>query len=213
MSTDNAMSTSSGTSGGASDPGIHIASDHGVGSARSGGGNGGAGDIRSMTAAITDQADAARKLLTAYADILAGDEQATADTIEGETDLHAAIAIAADRIAENDALVDAIKSRADALGVRRKRLEAQSDLLRSAIGVAMEVATIKRLQLSEATITLKATPVSAIVMDEAAIPARFWKPQEPKLDKRAVLDALKAKETVPGAALSNGGSTVQIRRG
>lgn len=166
-----------------------------------------------MTAAITDQADAARKLLTAYADILAGDEQATADTIEGETDLHAAIAIAADRIAENDALVDAIKSRADALGVRRKRLEAQSDLLRSAIGVAMEVATIKRLQLSEATITLKATPVSAIVMDEAAIPARFWKPQEPKLDKRAVLDALKAKETVPGAALSNGGSTVQIRRG
>lgn len=46
MSTDNAMSTSSGTSGGASDPGIHIASDHGVGSARSGGGNGGAEHVR-----------------------------------------------------------------------------------------------------------------------------------------------------------------------
>lgn len=166
-----------------------------------------------ISADIATQADAARVLLATYADVLAGDEQAVADMVEGETDLHSAIAIAADRIAENDALVDAIKSRADALGVRRKRLEAQSDLLRSAIGVAMEVATIKRLQLSEATITLKATPVSAIVMDEAAIPARFWKPQEPKLDKRAVLDALKAKEAVPGAALSNGGSTVQIRRG
>lgn len=166
-----------------------------------------------MTAAITDQAAAARALLMAYADVLAGDEQATADTIEGETDLHAAIEIAANRITENDTMIAAIKDRADALSVRRKRLETQSDTLRTAIGVAMEVATIKRLQLSEATITLKATPASALVTDEAAIPARFWKPQEPKLDKRAVLDALKAKEVVPGAALSNGGSTVQIRRG
>lgn len=166
-----------------------------------------------ISADIAAQADAARVLLATYADVLAGDEQAVADMVEGETDLRAAISIAVDRIAENDTLIAAIKDRADALAARRRRIETQSDTLRTAVCVAMEVATLKRLVLGEATITLKATPASALVTDEAAIPAKFWKPQEPKLDKRAVLDALKAKEAVPGATLSNGGSTVQIRRG
>lgn len=210
---DNENANDAGASGGAGDPRTGVGAGSVGSDAGGGGGNRVAGDIRGMTAAITDQAGAARALLAAYADVLAGDEQATADAVEGETDLHAAIEIAANRITENDTMIAAIKDRVDALSARRKRLETQSDTLRTAIGVAMEVATIKRLQLSEATITLKATPASALVTDEAAIPARFWKPQEPKLDKRAVLDALKARETVPGATLSNGGSTVQIRRG
>lgn len=165
-----------------------------------------------MKTALSDQALAARNLLAVYADVLAGDEQAVADAIEGETDLRSAIEVAVDRIASNDALVAAIKDRVDGLNSRRKRLDAQTETLRTAIGVAMEVATIKRLELADGTVTLKATPASAIVTDEAVIPAKFWKPQEPRLDKRAVLDALKASEAVPGATLSNGGSTVQIRR-
>jgi Siphovirus Gp157 len=50
-----------------------------------------------------------------------------------------------------------------------------------------------------------------LILDEAILPAKFWKAQDPKLDKKAVLDALKAKEDVPGASLSNGGETISIR--
>ena len=46
---------------------------------------------------------------------------------------------------------------------------------------------------------------------EALIPAKFWKPQDPKLDRAAVAEALKAGETVPGASLSNGGLSLSIR--
>lgn len=210
--THDAETTDPRPSGGAGNPADGDRAGSGISSARRGGGDGGTGDIHDMRTALSDQALAARNLLAVYADVLAGDEQAVADTIEGETDLRSAIEVAVDRIASNDSLVSAIKDRVDALTARRKRLEAQTDTLRTAIGVAMEVATIKRLELADGTVTLKATPASALVLDEAAIPAKFWKPQDPKLDKRAVLDALKASEPVPGATLSNGGSTVQIRR-
>jgi hypothetical protein len=53
----------------------------------------------------------------------------------------------------------------------------------------------------------------AIILNEADIPSKFWKAQDPKLDRKAVLDALKAKEAVAGAELSNGGETIQIRWG
>jgi hypothetical protein len=46
------------------------------------------------------------------------------------------------------------------------------------------------------------------------VPAGFWRRGDPKLDKKALLDALKALpkgEHIPGAELSNGGATIQIR--
>jgi len=59
---------------------------------------------------------------------------------------------------------------------------------------------------------MKAVPQKLIVTDESQIPTRFFKPQPPKLDRKELLDALKIGETVPGADMSNGGTTIQIRR-
>jgi hypothetical protein len=50
-----------------------------------------------------------------------------------------------------------------------------------------------------------------LIVDEAAIPADFWKPSDPKLDKKAVGEALKAGREVAGAMMSNGGETLQVR--
>jgi hypothetical protein len=88
------------------------------------------------------------------------------------------------------------------------------------------------------TVSLKAVPPKAIIHEEAEIPARFWQPQAPKLSLKDLTEALKAREAalakplaladpsarsealrqvdetyspIPGAALSNGGQTVQIR--
>ena len=54
-------------------------------------------------------------------------------------------------------------------------------------------------------------PPKAEIVDESMIPSKFWKPSDPKLDRKAVLEALKAKEDVPSATLSNGSETLMVR--
>ena len=68
----------------------------------------------------------------------------------------------------------------------------------------MGQAEMRKMELPQATISLRAVPPKAEITDEALVPSKFWKAQDPKLDKKAVLDALKGKEDVPGASLSNG---------
>ena len=54
-------------------------------------------------------------------------------------------------------------------------------------------------------------PARVEVIDEAAIPARFWVASDPKLDKRALGDALKAGDAVEGAALVTPAPSLTIR--
>lgn len=157
------------------------------------------------------EADAARAILANMADLLGDDADLIASTVEGETNLHEAIKRAVARVVEINGMMDGIASMIANLKDRGDRLEAQRDRLRSLIGVAMESGQIKRLETGLATISLRAVPPKVEIVNEAEIPTRFWKPQDPKLDRKAVLDALKAKETIPGATLSNGGVTVTIK--
>lgn len=155
----------------------------------------------------------ARNLLADMRDLLGDDADLIATTIDGETKLTEVASKALGRILELNGMMDGIASMMASLKDRGERLERQRDTLRTLLGVAMETGCIKRLETPLATASLRAVAPKAEIIDEAAIPARFWKPQEPKLDKKAVLDALKAKEPVPGATLSNGGMTVSIKVG
>ena len=96
-------------------------------------------------------------------------------------------------------------------GRSEQRFEQQRDSIRTAIATAMEAGGIKKVEHAIGTVSLKTVPPKAIITNEADIPARFWRPSDPKLDKRAVLDALKSSEAVPGAELSNGSMTIQIK--
>jgi hypothetical protein len=49
------------------------------------------------------------------------------------------------------------------------------------------------------------------VVDEREIPEPFWRPQPPKLDRKALLAALNAGQTVLGASLGNGSTTITVR--
>lgn len=158
---------------------------------------------------LTIEAEAAQALLANIRDVIGDDEQAAIDAIEGETDLIEVISSAVDRITEIACMVDALKAREKKLKERRERLERQAEHLRTAVSTAMAQAEIKRLELPPATLTLKSVPPKAIPINEAEIPSEFWKRQDPKLDMRALLAALK-QGPVPGAVLSNGGTTIQI---
>lgn len=157
------------------------------------------------------QGEAARNLLLNIKDVVEDDAELIETAIEGETSLKEAISAAVDRILELDAYEEAIAAQVKALSERKERFAHQSERIKSAIHVAMGQAELRKMELAVATLGVRAVPAKCEILDESMIPSKFWKAQEPKLDKKAVLDALKAKEDVPGAVLSNGGETLSLR--
>lgn len=157
------------------------------------------------------QGEAARCLVANIRDVIGDDEELIATAVEGETDLIETISGAVDRIEELKAHREAIETRIKDLSIRRDRFEDQEARIKAAIHVAMGQSEMRKIELAQATLSLRAIPPKAEITDEALVPSKFWKSQDPKLDKKAVLDALKAKEDVPGASLSNGGETISVR--
>jgi len=142
---------------------------------------------------------------------IAGDDvDVIHDTIEGEIDLEGLIRLAAEQNVIDAASVNGISELMDKLRDRKDRVEKRIGMRRVAILAAMSSGEIKKLETPAGTISRKAVPPSVLILDEAAIPSEFWKPADPKLDKKAVADAIKGGRDVPGAMMSNGGETIQV---
>ena len=157
------------------------------------------------------EAEAARSLLLNIADVVADDDEAKQDAIEGETNLKEAASLAVSRLAEISALSEAIKAQRDNLADRCQRLEKQADMIRAALLSAMATADVPKLEIAQATISRRAVPAKVIVTDETVIPSQYWKRADPKLDLRAIQSALKDNAEIPGASMSNGGETVSLK--
>ena len=154
----------------------------------------------------------AAKLLTAQIAALSGDDpDFIRDTIEGETNLHEIMsALVADE-AQDKAQIEGIDILLNKLEDRKKRFKARIEMRRSLLGLGMEVAGLPKLETPAGTISLAKVPPSVITQDESLIPSEFWAAQPPKLDRKALAEALKGGKQIPGATLSNGGQTVKIR--
>lgn len=190
------------------------------------------------TFSLHREIEAAKVIREQLADILTGDPDFLADTLEGETSLFEQMAALAASVEEDRALVEGMKSLVESIGARKKRIEARIDLKRTMIASAMEIAEKRKLETPAGTITLRDVPPKVIVQEEAEIPTRFWKPADPKLDLKELGAQLKAREAalaeaakaetpeerdcavrgvnlafpaIPGATLSNGSRTIQIR--
>lgn len=164
----------------------------------------------SISRRLDIEAEAAKALLANLADVTAEDEVLAADMIEGETGFMEAVDAALSRLQELDAHQDAIKAQQDALKARKDRFANQADMIRAALASAMGMADLKKIERPTGTISLRAVPPSAVIVNEADIPSEYWVRQDPKLDKRALLSALK-DGPVSGATLSNGGATISVR--
>ncbi len=133
------------------------------------------------------------------------------DTIEGETNLAEACVFVLEQTHEDELLIEGLDAKIKELQVRKGRMEKSVADRRTIILMAMDRAGLSTIRSPLGTLSVRPTQPKAAITDEAIIPAKFFKPQDPKLDKAAVLDALKAGETVPGASLSNGGIQLSIR--
>jgi len=149
------------------------------------------------------------RLLTEYPE-LAEDEALRADMIEGSTDAFAVLSDIAKTMAEAKAMSAAISDNIEALSERASRYDRRARAMRTLAQRIMEAANIRKAELPEATLSIRAVAPSLIITDEASLPDWAWRvKREP--DKATIKDRVKAGEFVPGAEMSNGGSTLSVR--
>jgi hypothetical protein len=140
-----------------------------------------------------------------------GDDALLMDSIEGETSLLEAIDVLLLAISEASGLAKGANDAAQALAARAQRLEKRAEAARGLIEQALMIAEIDKLERPAATLSLVRRPPKLEVAEEADIPTEFWKLGDPKLDKKALLAALKEGGVVPGAYLSNCEPSLTIR--
>jgi hypothetical protein len=156
---------------------------------------------------------AAKTLRAQLADIIGNDEQCSTDMVEAETSIREAIDRAVELLVEDKIALTGLEQMIELLQSRRYRVEARIENMRTAIGVALEQAGLGKYKHPAVTLSLRAVPPSLVVVDEASIPARFFRAADPKLDKRAALTALKDGEAVSGVMMSNGGQALAVKWG
>lgn len=140
------------------------------------------------------------------------DERTLLDTLEGETNFDEVIAVLDEFILDAEADEAGAAAVIERLKDRKARAERRQDRLRAIVTQAMDVAGKKTVKTPGGTYTVTATAPGVVVEDESQIPAAYFKPAEPKLDKKALNEAVKGGVPVPGARLSNGGISLTIRR-
>lgn len=155
------------------------------------------------------EAEAARSLMQ---ELLDCDDDTRHDMAEGETNFFEAIDAALSEIDQCAEITAGCKAQIEMYQARKSKFEGRAVRLRGLIEQAMVIADIPSIRRPMATLTVKATKPVPIISDESAIPARFWKAQPPKLDKTAINEAIKSGEFVQGVSMTNGGTSLQIRR-
>lgn len=162
------------------------------------------------------ETEAARKLIAHLADEGHGDDaELRADAIEGETSLHEAIGAVLAQIDECDVLSIGLKAKEAAFADRRAAVERRAEMLRAAIEQAMMATEQDKFILPTATVFISKRKPALLVDNEADIPSEYFIAQPtpaPKLDRKALAEAIAAGRTVPGAKLDNGTVSLTVRR-
>ena len=96
------------------------------------------------------------------------DEEAWAASLESETELDQVLTSIVRRIEDTKALAIGTKDRFEELSARKKRFEERVEALRGLAFKLMEAASVHKLELPEATLTLRAVPPAVVIVDEDA---------------------------------------------
>src|SRR5215472_11715987 len=130
------------------------------------------------------------------------DEVLRADMIEGSTGAFEFLSAIVRKIGATQAIATGTAEYIGELQERKARLERREHSLRGLIAKIMNSAAIKKAELAEATVSIKAGVPKVLIINEAEIPREFLRIKtEP--DKTKIKAAIQAHEHVPGAALSN----------
>ncbi len=145
--------------------------------------------------------DEITSLLLAHPE-LAEDEVLRTDSIEGETGAFEFLSRIVRKIEDTTTLARGTAEFIEDLQARKARFERRADALRSLIMKVMNTASIRKAELPEATLSIRAGSPKVLIINEDEIPDVFIRVRrEP--DKRLIKAAMVAHENVPGCVLSN----------
>jgi hypothetical protein len=143
-----------------------------------------------------------------YPDI---DDETLADTLEGISDLPEQLQAVIRSALEDESLAEALKLRLTDIRTRINRFEERSERKRALAASVMRDAGLPRLIAPDFTASVRPVAPGLVVSNETLIPPDYWVPQPPKLNRQELISILKSGTPVPGAGLSNGGSTLSVR--
>jgi Siphovirus Gp157 len=148
-------------------------------------------------------------LLTAYPE-LADDEVLRLDMIEGSTDMIEFMRALEVARQQANATADAVGALIDNWRQRMARFQKRDEAIRALMFKLLQLAHLKKLELPEATVSLKIGVPKVVIIDEAALPDEFCRiRREP--DRAKIKAALADFKAVPGATLSNGEDSLAVR--
>ena len=137
------------------------------------------------------------------------DEVLRADMIEGQTNAFEFLSHIVRKIGATQAIAAGTAEYIGELQERKARLERREYALRGLIAKILHFADIKKAELPEATLSIRAGVPKVIIINEHELPKEFLRIKtEP--DKTKIRAALMVHENVPGAALSNSEPTLAI---
>lgn len=139
------------------------------------------------------------------------DEDTLADTLEGITSLPDMLSAAVRAHLDDKALLEALKVRIGDLKTRLDRLDTRIQATRSLIGEAMDTAGLRKLVEADFTLSLREGSKPLMVIDEGAIPDKYWVIQPPKLDRQSLKRALADRKDIPGAVLGEPAPSISVR--
>lgn len=148
-------------------------------------------------------------LLAAHPE-LEGDADLCADMLEGETDITVILSRLTEIALEAAAMGEAIKLRGQALAARQSRFEVKEAATRRLILSVMARANLAKMQLTEATLSIRHVDPKPIVNDVLALPEHCVR-IERKADMKAIKADFDAGISIPGTSMSNGYSSLTIR--
>jgi hypothetical protein len=139
------------------------------------------------------------------------DDASLRDTLEGLSSLPEMLATVLRSHMDDVALTTALRARLSNMQQRLIRIEDRAEKKRALVASVMERADLRKLTEPDFTVSLRPTAPALMITAEAEIPEKYWKPQPPKLDRKALIAALAAGQAVPGTVLGNGGMTIAVR--
>ncbi len=139
------------------------------------------------------------------------DEETLMDTLEGMTSLTDSLAELLRSSLEDQTFASALRSRMAGMQERCSRFEERARKKRELVCTVMEEADLKKLMEPDFTVSLRPARVPLMIIDEAAIPGAYWRPQPAKLDRMGLISALSNGRDIAGAVLGNPPMTISVR--
>ncbi len=139
------------------------------------------------------------------------DEETLLDTLEGMTSLTDSLGELLRSSQEDQSLASALRSRMSDMQERCGRFEDRARKKRELVCTVMEEAELKKLMEPDFTVSLRPARAPLMIIDEAAIPGDYWRPQPAKLDRMGLISALSSGRDISGAVLGNPPMTISVR--